>query len=85
MPSPNLTIPDELVDLELEGRVSAVLTIGGEGRVTNVQILKGLHPVADAACVEDLRKMTCKPGMKDDVPVIVTGFPYSCRYEMAVD
>ena len=61
------------------------MTIGADGKVSKLSLTEKLHPVADAACIEDLRKMSCKPGMKDGKPVNVAGFTYSCRYEMAVD
>jgi outer membrane biosynthesis protein TonB len=82
---PTLTIPDELVDLEIQGRVSATMMVRADGSVRDVTLTQRLHPVADAACLADLRKMSCRPGTKDGKPVHVAGFTYSCRYEMAVD
>jgi len=82
---PRLTVPQSVIDSQVQGRVEVELTIGADGSVQDVVVVSSLSPEADAACVADLRRTKWRPGAKDDVPVVVTGVPYSCRYEMAVD
>lgn len=82
---PKLEIPAAVIELQLEGRVEAVLTVGPDGTVSAVTVVTGLHPEADAACVRSLQTSRWKPGTKDGAPVGVTSVPYSCRFKMSVD
>ena len=79
-----LTVPQEIIDAGIEGRVEVELHIGSDGSVSTVEVVQGLHPAADAACIAALKKTTWKPGQRDGEPIGVRGVPYSCRYE-AVD
>jgi protein TonB len=79
---PMLHVPDELKAAGIVGKVSVELTIGDDGRVTEVRIVDGLHPAADASCVHDLKQTRWKPGLRDGTPVTVTGVPFTCRYEV---
>lgn len=78
---PILTVPEEVRALGVSGRVQVEMTIGADGRVVKVDVVQALHPLADAACVRDLKAMRWKPGLRDGSPVVVTGVPYTCRYE----
>lgn len=82
---PRLVIPQSIIDAEIEGRVEILLTIDASGKVQSAELLRGLHPEADAACLDSMRKSRWKPGSKDGVSVITQNVPYSCRFEMAVD
>jgi protein TonB len=79
---PVLVVPEEVAAAEIQGRVEAILTIGADGSVQDVAVVQGLHPGADAACVTALRGTRWRAGSRDGTPVIVTGVPYSCRFEM---
>jgi len=82
---PRLAIPQAIIDAEIEGRVEIVLTIDASGKVVDIELVSGLHPDADRACLDSMSKSRWKPGLKDEKPVITKSVPYSCRFEMAVD
>lgn len=82
---PTLPIPPEVIEAQIQGRVEIVLTIDGDGTVTEVALVQGLHPAADRACMESMRASRWKPGTRDDAAVTTRNVPYSCRFEMAVD
>jgi TonB family protein len=77
-----LTVPEELRAAGIQGVVQVELTITAEGAVTDVVVVAGLHPAADAACVRDMKLTRWKPGLRDGAPVGVSGVPFSCRYEV---
>jgi outer membrane biosynthesis protein TonB len=79
---PLLRVPDELKDADIQGGVQVELTISSEGRVTEVVLIAGLHPAADAACLRDLKLTRWKPGTRDGTPIGVKGVPFTCRYEV---
>jgi TonB family protein len=64
--------PQRVRDLGIEGQVVASLQIDGKGRVTAVKILRGLHPVLDAAAMSAARRTRFAPAEVDGVPVAVT-------------
>lgn len=61
--------PEKARDLGIEGRVMLELTVDGEGKVIQVRIVQGLHPVLDAAAVEAAKKMRFLPGTVNGTPV----------------
>jgi protein TonB len=61
--------PEKARELGIEGRVMLELTVDGEGKVIDVRIVKGLHPVLDAAAVEAAKKMRFQPGTVNGTPV----------------
>lgn len=78
---PLLSMPEEVKAAKIEGVVQVELTIDPEGKVIDVDVVKGLMPAADAACARDLKTMSrWSPGSRDGVPVTVKGVPYTCRY-----
>jgi TonB family protein len=78
---PSLEIPKSIIDAEIEGRVEVTLTVGADGKVSDLAVVSGLHPDADAACLAALAKSRWKPGEKDGASVITKSVPYSCRFE----
>ncbi|MCB9663374.1 MAG: energy transducer TonB [Alphaproteobacteria bacterium] len=79
---PLLAVPDELKELGVTGRVVVELQIGADGRVAAVEVVQGLHPIADAACVRDLKATRWNPGVSEGRAVTVIGVPFTCRYEL---
>lgn len=79
---PLLAVPDELKELGVTGRVVVELTIDAEGKVSSIEVVQGLHPIADAACVRDLKTTRWNPGASEGRAVTVTGVPFTCRYEL---
>ena len=79
---PVLEVPLEIQRLELQGRIEVELTISADGHVTAVSVVQGLHPAADAACVDVMYRSRWKAGTSGGKAVIVSGVPYSCRIEM---
>ena len=76
-----MEVPQEVIDARLQGRVEVELTIDTAGNVTQVEVVKGLHPLADAACVAHCKRTKWTPYEQDGVPTAVTGVPFSCRFE----
>lgn len=79
---PALVPPESVTAAEIQGRVEVELNIDAEGLVESVTVMGRLHPDADAACIEILKKSRWKPATVDGQPVKVTGFPWSCKFEM---
>jgi len=82
---PLLRIPPEVENEEIQGRVEVVLTIGGDGAVTDVEVVGSLHPAADAACVDAMRTSRWSAGTREGTPVTVRGVPYSCLFQLSVE
>jgi outer membrane biosynthesis protein TonB len=81
-PMPELVVPQEVVDLNLEGSVEVELTISAEGTVLAARVVRSLHPAADAACAEHFRTKTrWTPGILDGSAVPVSGLRKNCRFE----
>ena len=73
--------PDELRALEVQGRVYLQLTLDKEGKVANVVLKKGLHPVTDKLAVEAAWKLEFEPAMKKGKAVGVK-IPYVFTFVM---
>jgi outer membrane biosynthesis protein TonB len=78
---PVLAVPPELRELGIEGVVEVLLTIGVDGAVADLVVKKGLHEVADKACLDALRGSRWDPGVTGDAAQVVSGVPYACRFE----
>ena len=83
--TPAITLSDEDLTTikaeEIEGSVRILFDVHADGAVRNVRVSKGLHPVADSACVKGWTGHRCKPGKQGDEAVTVTGMSYGCRYK----
>jgi protein TonB len=56
-----------------EGRVFVSFTVDTTGQVQNAKVVKGFHPLFDAAVLEVVRKLDgFKPGLQYDKPVAVS-------------
>ena len=82
---PVLKVPKAVIKAQIEGRVLLTVTVSSEGRVTKTKLLRGLHPEADAYCIDNAKQTTWKPGVKDGQPVSVSEVPYSCLFQMALE
>jgi TonB family protein len=68
----NVVYPPEAKDQNISGRVFITFVVNQEGKVENVEVLKGVHPLLDEAaiqCIKSLPDFT--PGMQDDKPAKV--------------
>ncbi len=61
--------PQEAREMGLEGIVIMETTIDTEGRVVDVQVLRGLHPLLDEAAVASAMQWLYTPVMLDGEPV----------------
>lgn len=77
----SMVVPQDVIDLNLVGRVEVELTIDPTGVVTAVEVVQGLHPAADAACVAHCKKTRWTPYLNNGTPAAVRGVPFSCRFE----
>jgi protein TonB len=82
---PVLEVPPAVKEAKLQGRVELLLTIDAAGKVSDIEVLQGLHPDADEACKAALRSSRWKAGEKDGAPVVTLKVPYSCKFEMTLD
>ena len=70
--STNLRYPEEAKDLCLHGRVIIGFTVKEDGSITDVKVVRSLHPIVDAEAVRVISKMPkWQPGMQDGKPVPV--------------
>ena len=70
--STNLRYPEEAKDLCLHGRVIIGFTVKEDGSITDVEVVRSLHPIVDAEAVRVISKMPkWQPGMQDGKPVPV--------------
>jgi TonB family protein len=67
--------PEEVKALEKQGRVHLELVVDKEGKVADVTLTKGLHPVLDKVAMDAARQLEFFPATKDGRPVPVT-IPY---------
>ena len=69
----HLSYPDEAKKNEIQGRVTLQFTVGADGVVSNVKVLRSAHKLLDA---EALRVVSAspkwEPGKQDGQPVAVT-------------
>lgn len=61
--------PDEIKVLEIQGRVYVLVTVDKEGKVADVSLKKGLHPVLDKVAVETAWELEFEPAMREGEPV----------------
>lgn len=68
----NVVYPPEAKDKNITGRVFITFVVNQRGKVTDVEVLKGVHPLLDEAaiqCIKSLPDFT--PGMQDNKPAKV--------------
>jgi TonB family protein len=67
--------PESIKDLGIEGRVILEVTVDATGKVIEVKVLRGLHPVLDQTAVAAARKLVFSPAtvngraVKTKIPV----------------
>ncbi|MCK5799456.1 MAG: TonB family protein [Deltaproteobacteria bacterium] len=71
--------PERMRDLEIEGKVILQLTIGADGSVKKIKILKSLKKELDAAAIAAAKKMRFAPAKVGGTPVTVT-IPYTFTF-----
>ena len=76
----NLKYPKDARDAHVEGAVKLQFTVGTNGGVQEVQILKGVYPSLDNEALRVIRSSPkWKPGIKDGKPVRVT-YTYTINF-----
>ena len=76
----NLKYPKDAKDAHVEGAVKLQFTVGTNGGVQEVQILKGVYPSLDNEALRVIRSSPkWKPGIKDGKPVRVT-YTYTINF-----
>jgi len=58
---PEVRYPEEARRQGVEGQVVVNIEIDEKGRVRKVKLVKGIHPLLDAAAIEGVRKMRFRP------------------------
>ena len=82
---PPLVIPPLIIEQKIQGRVELLVTVDREGKVSSAKVHRSLSKEADAACVTNAMGTRWRPGEKNGQAISVSGVPYSCRFEMAVE
>lgn len=68
----NLDYPKQAKDDGIEGKVFVKFVVEKDGKVSNVNVIKGVHPLLDSAAVQVVRDMPdWKPGTQRGTPVRV--------------
>ena len=68
----NLKYPPKAINSRTEGRVILQFVIDKQGKVTDVQVMRGVTPDLDQAAIDVMRSLPdWKPGMQDGKPVNV--------------
>ena len=71
--SKNLKYPKDAKDARIEGTVKLQFTVGTNGGVQEVEVLKGVYPSLDNEALRVVRSSPkWKPGIKDGKPIRVT-------------
>jgi peptide/nickel transport system substrate-binding protein len=65
------TYPEVAKTLGLSGTVYLQLWIDKEGNVTNVTLVRSVHPILDKVAVENAKKLKFSPALQGDQPVAV--------------
>src|SRR5690606_25539428 len=63
--------PDEARAQGLSGRVLVSFVVDAEGRVAEAAVLRGAHPLLDAAALDAVRQARFEPGRRGGVPVAI--------------
>ena len=64
--------PDDAISMGIDGKVYVSFVVDKNGKITNIQILKGVCPLLDNAVVDAIRKSdTWEPGLQMGRPVSV--------------
>ena len=74
----NLKYPDSAKEAGIEGRVMVTFTVNKDGSMTNIRIVRGVHPDLDAEALRVMNSCTEKwgPGIQNGEPVnVVYTFP----------
>jgi TonB family protein len=66
------TYPDIARAAELEGDVLLQATVGTDGRISNVQVLRAVHPVLDEAARRAVLRYEYTPGRRNGIPEATT-------------
>ncbi len=73
--SDNIVYPEEAQKQNIEGQVLLKLIIDSLGNVTDVLVMKSVHPLLDSEAVRVARKMPkWEPAIKDGKPAKAWGF-----------
>jgi len=68
----NVEYPDSARDAEIQGKVYVTFVIDTIGKIDDVSILKGVHPLLDKEAIRVIKKMpSWKPGTQKGKPVRV--------------
>ena len=68
----NLQYPQEAIDRQIEGRVILQFVVDKQGKISDIQVLRGVTPELDQAAIDVMRTLPdWKPGMQDGKPVNV--------------
>ncbi len=74
--------PPKAISLKIEGMVICTFTIDEKGKVTDIQIIKGIHPLLDNEVIRIFKEMPkWIPGGKQNKPVPVK-FTYPIRFTL---
>lgn len=63
--------PEEAEKARLEGEVLVGFVVDAEGRVAEAEVLRGVHPLLDAAALDAVRATRFHPGRQGETPVRV--------------
>lgn len=79
----NIKYPEEAKEQEIQGRVIVQFTIEKDGSVTDVKVVKSVHPLVDEQVVRAISAMPAwKPGMHEGKPVRVSySVPFRFRLQ----
>ena len=79
----NIKYPEEAKEQEIQGRVIVQFTIEKDGSVTDVKVVKSVHPLVDEQVVRAVSAMPAwKPGMHEGKPVRVSySVPFRFRLQ----
>ena len=79
----NIKYPEEAKEQEIQGRVIVQFTIEKDGSVTDVKVVKSVHPLVDEQVVRAVSAMPAwKPGMHEGKPVrVIYSVPFRFRLQ----
>lgn len=74
----NIHYPDEAGQRQIGSKIKVQFIVQTDGSITDVKVIKGLHPVLDLEVIRAISSMPAwNPARKDNIPV-------PCRYTLPV-
>ena len=66
-----INYPEKALQKGIEGKLELEFTVERDGRVTDMEVVKSLHPLCDSAAVKGVRSVQFVPATHDGTPISI--------------